>query len=118
MGCLEMSVKSRLACAIAGASLLVTAFALPAQANLLVNGSFETGDFTGWTLTGNTGFTGVQGNFGGVDPEDGNFQSFWGPVGSDGFMSQTFVDNPGQALVVSGWRGVPVRCGRMRRALH
>ena len=58
---------------------------LPGQAsaaNLIVNGSFETGDFTGWTLSGNTGVTGVTGSFGGVDPEDGSFQAFFGPIGS------------------------------------
>jgi hypothetical protein len=59
--------------------------------NLVQNCGFETGDFTGWTLTGNTGFTGVTGNFGGVDPNSGNFQAFWGAVGSDTLASQTMA---------------------------
>ena len=60
-----------------------------AKADLITNGSFETGDFTGWTQTGNTGFTGVSGVFGGVSPTDGNFQAFFGAVGSLGGIVQT-----------------------------
>ena len=62
-----------------------------AQANLIVNGSFETGDFTGWTLTGNTVFMGVEcpgAPFAG--PNDGNCDAFAGPVGSNGTLSQSF----------------------------
>jgi hypothetical protein len=40
------------------------AMAIPSQCdaiagNLVTNRGFETGDFSGWTLTGNGGFTGV-----------------------------------------------------------
>ena len=62
------------------------------HANLIVNGSFETGDFTGWTLTGNTGFSGVEcpgAPFAG--PGDGNCDAFFGPVGSNATISQTFA---------------------------
>jgi hypothetical protein len=54
--------------------------------NLVANCGFETGDFTAWTLTGNTGFTGVTG---GGYANSGNFGAFFGQVGSDGFLSQT-----------------------------
>ena len=43
----------------AGAVALSFAIAAPASANLVTNGSFETGNFTGWTQSGNTGFMGV-----------------------------------------------------------
>jgi len=73
-------------------AFVVAALGMSSQAsadvNLLVNGSFETGDFTGWTQNGNTGFTGVTGNFNGVDPSDGSFQAYFGPVGSLGGISQ------------------------------
>ncbi|WP_332292215.1 PEP-CTERM sorting domain-containing protein [Aquincola agrisoli] len=36
------------------------AFAAPAQANLVTNGSFETADFSGWITTGDSLFNGVQ----------------------------------------------------------
>jgi hypothetical protein len=57
--------------------------------NLITNCGFETGDFTGWTLTGNTGFTGVSGSAPYVN--SGNFGAQLGPVGSDGNLSQTFI---------------------------
>jgi hypothetical protein len=63
--------------------------------NLVVNCGFETGDFTGWTLTGNTGFTGVSGSAPYVN--SGNFGAQLGPVGSDGFLTQN-VGAPGDNL--------------------
>jgi hypothetical protein len=54
--------------------------------NLVTNCGFETGDFTGWSNTGNTGFTGVTNSAPYVN--SGNFGAFLGPVGSDGFLSQ------------------------------
>jgi PEP-CTERM motif len=68
---------------------LAVSVSMPAQAaNIVVNGGFETGDFTGWTLTGNTGFSGVQCPGPGFVPE-GNCDAFFGPVGSDAVLSQT-----------------------------
>jgi MYXO-CTERM domain-containing protein len=78
-----------------------TAISANAAGNLLVNGSFETGDFTGWTQSGNLGYTGVY--YAPGYAEDGNYYVDEGPVGSDGFISQTFTDTPGQTLVISGW---------------
>jgi hypothetical protein len=73
--------------------------------NLLTNGSFETGDFTGWTLAGNTGFTGVTtvaGDFG-YAAEDGDFFAYLGAVGSDTLLSQSFADVSGQNYTFSFW---------------
>jgi hypothetical protein len=69
--------------------------------NLIVNCGFETGDFTGWTLSGNTGFTGVSGNFSGINPNSGNFQAFFGPVGSEGDLSQTFATTAGTNYAIT-----------------
>jgi hypothetical protein len=58
----------------------------------LQNGSFETGDFTGWTQTGNTTFNGVQCPGPGPTVFQGNCSAFFGPIGSLGGISQTVTD--------------------------
>jgi len=63
--------------------------------NLVVNCGFETGDFTGWSFTGNTGFSGVTSSVTYVN--SGTYGAYLGPVGSDGFLSQ----NVGAAGVTS-----------------
>ena len=70
---------------------LAFAVAGPAQAApqpTLTNGSFETGDFTGWTQTGNTTFNGVQCPGPGPTVFQGNCSAFFGPIGSLGGISQ------------------------------
>ncbi len=64
----------------------------------MTNGGFETGDLTGWTQGGNTGFTGV--TCPGGAPE-GNCFLFAGPVGSDGTISQLLTTQIGQIYRIS-----------------
>ena len=77
---------------VSAVGLAALAGAAPA-AELVTNGSFETGDFTGWTQFGNTGFTGVDGNPG---PGDGLSAAFFGPIGSIGGITQTLDTLPGR----------------------
>ena len=68
----------------------------------MVNGSFEDGTTSGWTLTGNTGFTGVEcpgAPFAG--PGDGNCDAFLGPVGSNGTLSQAIATIIGHNYVIT-----------------
>src|SRR5262249_13927638 len=64
----------------------LTLIALPLQAGLVTNGDFETGDFTGWTQSGNTTFTGVTGapcpglpSTADCTPFTGSVAAFFGP---------------------------------------
>jgi PEP-CTERM motif-containing protein len=82
--------------------LLVGAPTVFASPNLLTNGSFETGDFTGWNQSGLEEV--VTGGFY-VYPgaQDGNFYSVWGNVGGDGQISQSFSDTAGAHYTFSFW---------------
>ena len=89
---------------IALATVIALAGSSAAKANLINNGGFEAGKFSSWTLSGNMGFSSVStAGFGDGfvnDPHSGRFFATLGPVGSDGFMSQTFADVAGQLLRV------------------
>jgi PEP-CTERM motif len=100
---MKSSLSNALAIAAISAGALFFAGVPKAHANQLVNGSFETGDFTGWVQFGNTGFTGVSNTFSSVNPQDGNWQAFFGPVGSDGGISQSFFDTAGVTYTASVW---------------
>lgn len=73
--------------------------ASPASANLITNGGFETGDFTGWTQSGNLGFTSVSAG----NPHSGTWAAQVGPIGSPGFLSQLLPTVPGVTYEISYW---------------
>src|SRR4029077_11763600 len=59
----------------------------------------ETGDYTGWTLSGNP----VGGRYINNQAESGQFASALGAVGSDGILSQTLNTTAGQQYTLSFW---------------
>ena len=77
--------------------------------SIVVNGGFETGDFTGWTLNGDT----VVGNvtYNTVAPDDfypgivhsGLFGAFLGEANTTASLTQTLPTVPGQQYQISFW---------------
>ncbi len=76
--------------------------------NLIINGGFETGDFTGWTLTGSdTGDLSVDDGSNGIEPHSGQFLADLGSVGDVSFLSQTVQTTPGASYLLSLWLNSP-----------
>jgi len=84
--------------------------------NQIVNPGFETGDFTGWTLSGDTTCVGVVpaasssfmaggicGGLGSSIVHSGNFAAYFGSPNSDGLVSQTVATVPGATYDINFW---------------
>jgi hypothetical protein len=71
----------------------------PPQTNLVVNGGFETGDFTGWTIGSyqpdQTNIT--------TNAEAGQYAAALGPAGGDGSLSQNIPTTAGQQYTLTFW---------------
>jgi hypothetical protein len=80
-----------------------------AGGNIVMNGGFETGDFTDWSLSGNTQYTMVTDRtFGSKSgssyaPHSGSDYALLGPIGSLGMLSQTLATTAGQSYTFSWW---------------
>jgi hypothetical protein len=74
-------------------SCAFAAFVLPtvASADLVFNGGFESGDFTGWILSGNP----IPGMVDTSDPHSGQFAADLTALGSQSFMEQFLATTPG-----------------------
>jgi hypothetical protein len=68
------------------------------RANLVVNGGFETGNFTGWTLT-NGQYTYVTSG----DPYDGTYDYFNGEYPPGSTLSQTVDTTVGDWYILTFW---------------
>ncbi len=88
-------------------SLLFSAFI---GQTIVQNGGFETGDFTGWTQSGDTSYTDVtSGDTNYV--HSGNNGAQFGPSASLGYLTQTLVTTPGQTYLLSFWLSNPDETG-------
>jgi hypothetical protein len=91
-------MRSRLLSALAGAALCLIA-SQASSTELVTNGGFESGDFSGWTLivTGDPSFVAVDT----VAPNSGNYGAYFG---SPSTLSQTINQTvSGQTYTVSFW---------------
>jgi len=78
---------------------------------LVLNGDFETGDFSSWTLSGDTSYTfvdnGSLGSYFGIAPQSGNYDALLGTSSSLGYLSQTLSTTPGGSYLLSFWLDNP-----------
>lgn len=70
--------------------------------NIVTNGGFETGDFTGWTITGES----TEGSFSNIGVNSsaaysGDYGAYFGPVGSLAYLSQNLTTVAGMAYDLS-----------------
>lgn len=86
-------------------------FAFCPFCNILQNGGFETGDFTGWTVSGDTTYIGVcdvstcPGRYA---PWDGEFAGYFGPVGDTATISQSIFTAKGKKYTLTFYLANPV----------
>jgi len=72
-----------------------------AQANIVSNGGFETGNFSGWTQFGNTGFDSVSTNA--LVVQAGSQGASFGEVGAFSGIFQTLATTAGASYQISFW---------------
>lgn len=94
---------------IPGVGPSITVTNLPFLGGLVVNGGFETGDFTGWNLSGGDPFDNFvdDGSLSGIAPHSGSFLAALGSIGSLSYLSQTLPTSPGQSYILSCWLNSP-----------
>jgi hypothetical protein len=73
------------------------------RANLIVNPGFETGDYTGWTLSNSQGpgYNGISN----IVPHSGTYSAYFGQASGLVDLSQTVTTVPGQSYYLSFWIG-------------
>lgn len=92
---------TKLRLVLAAAALLFGAVSIsaPAQANLITNGGFETGDLTGWTASGELTFMGVDED----DPHSGTYGFYSGAAYEFDFIEQNLATVAGATYRLTYW---------------
>jgi PKD repeat protein len=87
----------------------ITATNAPVYSGLVLNGGFETGDFTGWALSGgDPGDNFVDnGTVTGILPYTGSYLAALGSYGSLSFLSQSLATTLGTSYLLSFWLNSP-----------
>jgi len=84
-------MKSKLSITVAVAAIIAATTPLigAARADLITNGGFETGNFSGWSVTGNQTTSFVEPAFAGYAPHSGSFFAALGDVTGRGSLVQS-----------------------------
>ena len=85
-------------------SLLGLGITQSARANLITNGGFETGDFSGWMVSGTD--NDVVGSVPFISPHSGNYQALFGFANNS--ITQNVATTPGSSYVVDFWLAAKV----------
>jgi hypothetical protein len=97
---MQAARRSALFIALALFALLLTSSAK--ADNLVVNGGFETGDFTGWTVSGGAFDCGINGSgISNVSPYSGVYSACFGNPDGYTYISQYLATVPGQSYVLT-----------------
>lgn len=83
-------------------SVLLPGLPAVGQVDYMLNGGFETGDFTNWVLAGDYTFTFVDDGSEFV-PHSGSYEALLGNNTAPGTLSQTVATTPGTTYVLSCW---------------
>lgn len=75
--------------------------------NIVLNGGFETGDFTDWSLNTNGIGTFVDYGASGITPHSGTYFAALGQPTTVGYISQTLPTVPNQSYLLSLWLNSP-----------
>src|SRR4029453_15115389 len=97
-------ILAAIRCSLMFTAVAALSVAYPAKANLITNGGFETGDFTGWDPTGGSRPPG-QGAIFVLSPHSGNFQALpsASPPPHSVSLAQTLATTPGATYTVDFW---------------